>query len=141
MALPSSGVITFDMIKTELGLTGAQSLNDLVQASNLADKTAPHNIHQFYGYSHAPTIKSTIVSVNTVASPCDYHSGGDITRYFIGTQNRPVAGDVIYTNSAATIVFNGGGNLYNISVQEGGLFTMEISTSGVVGSINWCGYP
>ena len=52
MALPTSGIITFEMIKEELGLTGSQSLNDLIQASNLADKTAPHSISSFYGYSH-----------------------------------------------------------------------------------------
>ena len=52
MALPSSGTITFDMIKTEISLSGSQSLQGLVLASNLADKTAPHDIHQFYGYQH-----------------------------------------------------------------------------------------
>lgn len=52
MALPESGLITFNMIKTELGLTGSKSLDDLVQASNLVDKSVPHNISDFYGYTH-----------------------------------------------------------------------------------------
>ena len=50
MALPTSGTLTYEMIKLELNVTGSKSLDDLIQASTLSDKTAPHNISQFYGY-------------------------------------------------------------------------------------------
>jgi hypothetical protein len=68
MALPTSGPISFSQIKTELGLTGSQSLAQLVAASNLTDQTAPHSISQFYGYSHTSVTKHIVLRPNGDAS-------------------------------------------------------------------------
>jgi hypothetical protein len=58
MALPSTGEISMDMIYQEIygaAPTGEINLESLVLASNLSDKTAPHEMTDFLGYTHSAT--------------------------------------------------------------------------------------
>jgi hypothetical protein len=58
MALPSTGEISMAQIYQEIygaAPTGQVILADLVQASNLSDKTAPHDMNAFLGYAHTTT--------------------------------------------------------------------------------------
>ena len=61
MALPSSGQISFSDIRTELSLSGTVfmagssipvSSSLFGTASSAVNKTAPHKISEFYGYTH-----------------------------------------------------------------------------------------
>jgi hypothetical protein len=58
MALPSTGEITMAMIYQEIygaAPTAEFTLDGLVQASILTDKTAPHDMNAFLGYAHTAT--------------------------------------------------------------------------------------
>ena len=61
MALPSSGQISFSDIRTELSLSGTVfmagssfpvSSSLFGTASSAVNKTAPHKISEFHGYTH-----------------------------------------------------------------------------------------
>ena len=61
MALPSSGQISFSDIRTELSLSGTVFMAGssipvgsslFGTASSAVNKTAPHKISEFYGYTH-----------------------------------------------------------------------------------------
>lgn len=56
------------------------------------------------------------------------------TRYVTGGSSTPSNGNVIYTNSCGTSVFNGGGLRFS---NNGGL-SFTVSSSGVVGDVDIC---
>lgn len=72
MALPTSGPISISQIRTELGTTNG-SLRTL---SNLAGKSSPDAMSEFYGYAHS------------VADPTNVQIGYDGT-YLYGTWDNP----------------------------------------------------
>lgn len=61
MSLPSSGPLSINQIRTELG-SGSYSLRTL---SSAAGKSTPDAISEFYGYSAAPQYYSYYVEVFT----------------------------------------------------------------------------
>ena len=80
MALQSSGQISLNDIRTELGLS--QSNVSLGSMSDTAGKSAPDQVSDFYGYSHSSwTSFSTTSSPNFSAcflstSTTRYHNAG-----------------------------------------------------------------
>lgn len=101
MALQSSGQITLDDIRTELGLS--QSNVSLGSMSDTAGKSDPDQMSDFYGYSHA-TITSFSSSKNPqtfIGTACN--QSVSVTRYHNGSGTYPAVGDTIYTDSAGTI--------------------------------------
>ena len=63
------------------------------------------------------------------------NSLANVTRYISGGDSTPSNGDVIYTNSNGTDVFNGGNNFY-ISDD---LLVFKVNSSGVISGTSLCG--
>src|SRR5688500_18488164 len=72
--LPSSGKISIADIANEMGKSLPDSLQNLVQASILSDKTAPFSLSDFYGYEHIRTIQFSI----GMNQPTGFNAGGFI---------------------------------------------------------------
>lgn len=98
MALPSSGQLSLNDIKTELG---AASTNvSLGSMSNTAGFSEPDAISDFYGYSAATSYEGTISERSN--SDSNEACGGlevETTVYKNGSSSTPAAGDYIFTNS------------------------------------------
>src|ERR1035437_3824993 len=101
MSLPSSGHISLVDIYTEIhGSPPSQgagvSLATLNAASNLADKTAPYNISDFYGYSQTSPDPSTSIltfdSYNKAAGYCSFSLSAAIPSTAISITSYSVTG-------------------------------------------------
>jgi len=110
MALPSSGQLSINDIRVELGQ--AQANSSLRSLSNLAGFSTPDAISEFYGYSAANY--NTFAIVNTgydrAEDACNDRSEDNLTLYFEGSGGTPAcpnAGVTLYTNSALTNPFDG----------------------------------
>lgn len=107
MALQSSGQITLDDIRTELGLS--QSNVSLGDMSDDAGFSAPDQMSDFYGYSDTPTLVSFSSSKNpstTTVSACS--ASVSWTYYHDGSAGLPQSGDTVYTSSAGTTTVSNG---------------------------------
>lgn len=129
MALQSSGTISLDDIRTELGL--AQSNVSLGSMSDTAGFSAPDQISDFYGYSHSSltSINSTTRELSSLGA-C--FSTSSLTLYHDGTGTHPLTGDTIYTDSAGTTVASAG--YYQNSVGD----WFRVGAAGGVISIGFC---
>ena len=98
MALPSSGQLSLNDIKTELG---AASTNvSLSSMSNTAGFSEPDAISDFYGYSATTSYEGTISERSN--SDSNEACGGlevETTVYKNGSSSTPAVGDYIFTNS------------------------------------------
>ena len=127
MALPSSGQLSLNDIRVEL--QEAQANSSLGTLSNLAGFTDPDAVSEFYGYSYANYNTVSIINTQYFDSQdaCDDTKDDDLTLYFSGTGGTPACpatGDTLYTNSALTIVFNGGTNWYRSNECMGAYFIL-----------------
>ena len=99
MPLQSSGEISIDDIRTEIGTTDG-SLRSL---SNTAGKTTPDAMSEFYGYSHSSVSSGTLYySTFSGDDACAFGTGG--TYYWSGSGDPVINGYAIYTNSALTSI-------------------------------------
>lgn len=110
MALPSSGQLSLNDIRVELGL--AQSNVSLGSMSNSVGFTDPDAVSEFYGYSASNY--NTFAIVNTGydngEEACGDRSEDNLTLYFEGsggTPACPTSGVILYTDTALTNVFDG----------------------------------
>lgn len=129
MALQSSGTISLDDIRTELGL--AQSNVSLGSMSDTAGFSAPDQISDFYGYSHSSltSINSTARAANS-ADACDETTS--LTLYHNGAGSNPTTGNTIYQDAAGTTVAVAG--YYQNSVQD----WFRVGSAGGVISVGFC---
>ena len=107
MALPSSGPLSINDIRVELGASDTnQSLGAF---SDTAGFTAPDAITDFYGYSNLPFIafryrgpgkQGLVCNTTTTQGYFQRTSGG-------GTQNIPTTGDTCYQSNQSTVLTNG----------------------------------
>lgn len=104
MALQSSGQITLDDIRTELGLS--QSNVSLGSMSDTAGKSAPDQMSDFYGYSASVswTAFTTTFSPNNFA--CFLNA--TTTRYTDRSSGPMQVGDEVRSNSSGTTVPSNG---------------------------------
>lgn len=112
MALPSSGTISLNDIRVEL--QQAQANSSLDTLSNLAGFTNPDAVSEFYGFSYIAynTFEINETSYNEYAGACELGGSDNKTLYFSGsggTPACPAVGARLYTNTALSAVFNGGG--------------------------------
>jgi hypothetical protein len=106
MPLQSSGEISIDDIRTEIG-TADGSLRSL---SNTAGKTTPDAMSEFYGYSHSSVSSGTLYYASDCGldgfDACIFGTGG--TYYWSGSGDPVINGYAIYTNSALTSIATAG---------------------------------
>lgn len=114
--LPSSGTLTMGQIRDwmidagELSSVTTVSLQELVDASHLADKTAPYSISDFYGYevegvNSAPLLFNVVNNFPGVRDPWPHYAAGFIylnsglTIYWAGNI---VVGTTVYSDEDLT---------------------------------------
>lgn len=113
MTLPASGTISLNDIRVELQQASTNvSLGDM---SNLVGFVDPDAVSEFYGYSYPLYNTFDIVNSQQDGSDeaCSLFGDDDLTLYFSGSGGTPACpaqGVTLYTNSALTTAFNGGGN-------------------------------
>ena len=110
MALPSSGTLSLNDIRVELGL--AQSNVSLGSMSNSVGFTDPDAVSEFYGYSAANYNTMSIVNTpeGSDSAACALREEDDLTLYFAGSGGTPACPGtsvILYTDSALTTRFNG----------------------------------
>ena len=142
MALPSSGQLSIGDIATELSMT--KNNVSLGYVSDVAGFTEPDAISDFYGYS--ATAGSTYFSIvddggyGSGSEACEQDArDDDTTLYFnIGTGSGsacPSTGNVAFTNSSGTTVFNGGGNWFKSNLCNAAYL---IESNGFIEGVSAC---
>lgn len=131
MALQSSGPISIDNIRTELGQ--AQANSSLRSLSSLAGKSTPDAMSEFYGYSNA--VPYTIYGNNGFEGFGDSGQACaeqfDSMTVYASSLNE---GATIYEDSALTSAFKGYDLWWYISGN-----TYNISADGIINSVRSCG--
>jgi len=138
MALPSSGPLSLNDIRVEL--QQAQANSSLDALSNLAGFTNPDAVSEFYGYSYAAynTFAINDTSYNEYIDACALDASDNKTLYFAGSGGTPACpaqGVTLYTNSALTAAFNGGGNWWKSNQCNAAYY---ITSGGYIESISAC---
>ena len=110
MALPSSGTLSLNDIRVELGL--AQSNVSLGSMSNSVGFTDPDAVSDFYGYSYANYNTFSIINTgyDDSGTACGNKDDDNLTLYFAGsggTPACPTTSVILYTDTALTNVFDG----------------------------------
>jgi hypothetical protein len=132
--LQSSGAISIDNIRTELGQ--AQANSSLRTLSSLAGKSTPDAMSEFYGYS------------NVTATAYTFYVGDGGVGYSDWTQACGEAYDPVTLYSSSTslavgVILYKGSDLQNIQNGEGlwwksGNSVYEIRTDGSIQSVRGC---
>ena len=112
MALPASGPLSLNDIRVEL--QQASTNVSLGAMSNLVGFVDPDAVSEFYGYSYANYNTFEVVNNgrDSSAGACSLLVDDDLTLYFSGSGGTPACptqGVTLYTNTALTTEFNGGG--------------------------------
>jgi hypothetical protein len=130
MALPTSGPLSINDIRVELG---ASAINQSLGAfSDTAGFAAPDAITDFYGFS---SLTSYVGSAFQTGVKLICNQTLVTTYYHNGSSAFPAVGDTIYTNSGGTTTIGGGNTGYNRINNFGYVLT---STSGVVTNVFAC---
>ena len=108
MALQSSGAISIDNIRTELGQ--AQANSSLRSLSSLAGKSTPDAMSEFYGYSAVTYTAISTEIFGNLGQLCNGEPGEGITVYS-AAYSQLVVGDTLYSDSAGA-PYNGGSNYH-----------------------------
>ena len=112
MTLPASGTISLNDIRVELQQASTNvSLGDM---SNLVGFVDPDAVSEFYGYSYPlyNTLTINEIPKDTYEDACELADSDKKTVYFAGgggTPACPAQGVTLYTSSALTTAYNGGG--------------------------------
>ena len=139
MTLPSSGQISINDIRLELG---ASATNQSLRAfSNTAGFTTPDAISEFYGYSNLKSFSYNSsgngsrsgIEIVCALEDCEdaaYHNGGGDT---------PVVGNMVYSDSSGTTPL-AAENFFKFVDNEGEAYYLRISatTAGEVVAIGTC---
>ena len=135
MALQSSGAISINDIKTELG-SDSTSLRTL---SSLAGKSTPDAMSEFYGYS-LPSDEGTLIILanERFGSPEE----SCIFNLSMGAQNMYVQlfqeGMFLYFDPALQEPFIEGGEMYWYINYNGGSYSAFIDNNGSASQLNVC---
>jgi hypothetical protein len=112
MALPSSGPLSINDIRVELGQ--AQANSSLRSLSNLAGFSTPDAISEFYGYSPALGYRTfSIVNSSTSSGEvCSIRDPDDLTLYYAetggdGSPGCPSAGVYLWEDTGLSVAFDG----------------------------------
>ena len=128
MALQSSGTISMDDIRDEMGETGEVNLRDLASAAGFS---TPDLMSDFYGYEHTSLTELDLdFNVSSSFGACNF--GSATTVYTDGT-NTPQVNDTFYSDAAGTTVAPRG--YYSNTVQS---YRILSSTTGKIISVSNC---
>ena len=134
MSVPNTTTFTLLDVCVEIGLTGSnrnlsQCFTSAVSAQfDPAYSGSKDNLLNFRNYG-AVTMTAFNTSIQGTTELLSCGEARLTTRYHNGANPDPTSGDIVYTDSAGTTVFNGGGQWFKISNHQAG----EISASGVIG--------
>ena len=134
MSLPSSGQLSINDIRVELGQ--AQANSSLRSLSNIAGFSAPDAISEFYGYGAYNTFAIIETPYANSGEACADPSEDNLTLYFEGSGGTPACpalGVTLYTDSSLTTTFDGR-NQYFKSQQCGGSWYYILDTGLVEGN-------
>jgi hypothetical protein len=138
MTLPASGTISLNDIRVEL--QQASTNVSLGAMSNLVGFVDPDAVSEFYGYSYP--LYNTFDIINngrdSSAGACSLLVDDDLTLYFTGSGGTPACpaqGVTLYTNSALSTLFNGGGNWWKSNQCNA---AHNITSEGFIESISAC---
>jgi hypothetical protein len=132
MALPSSGPLSINDIRVELGASSTnQSLGTF---SDTAGFASPDAITDFYGFSASLTGFTGSASQGGNKFICNQSLWIEYWHNNSGTAY-PVVGDTIYTNSGGTATIGGGSAGY---VKQNSLQYSQFNSSGVVTTLFNC---
>lgn len=143
MALPSSGQLSIGDISTELSMS--KSNVSLGYVSDVVGFTEPDAISDFYGYSATAGSQSFGIvndgGYGSATEACEQAAReDDTTLYFnIGSGSGtscPSTGNVAFTNSSGTTVFNGGGNWFRSNDCNSAYL---IESNGYIEGVSACG--
>ena len=129
MALPSSGQISLDQIRTELGT----SSGDLRTLSAAAGFSTPDQFSDFYGYSAVTYTEIEVEVFGDFGMLCNGEPG-ERTTVYSQANSTVVRGDTLYADTSGTL-YNGGNNYHKNSSGNG----HRVDTRGLVGSEEVCG--
>lgn len=129
MALPSSGQITLDQIRTELGSTSG----DLRVLSQAAGFSTPDQFSDFYGYSAVTYTEIELEVFDDFGMLCAGEPGERTTVYSQAFSSITRA-DTLYADTSGTLY--DGRNKYHKNSSGNGHIVDE---RGVVGSEEFCG--
>jgi len=127
MGLPSSGTLSINDIRVELGASATNQ--SLATFSNTAGFSNPDAISDFYGFSNLTSYVGS-PKQNGVKFICSQSL--TTTYYHTGTGTYPVTGDTVYTNSSGTTNIGAG---YHKQQSTGYVLT---NSSGVVTNLFIC---
>ena len=138
MTLPASGTISLNDIRVELQQASANV--SLGAMSNLVGFVDPDAVSEFYGYSYPlyNTFAINDTSYNEATEACELGASDNKTLYFAGTGGTaacPAQAVTLYTNSALTAAFNGGGNWWKSNQCNA---AHNITSGGYIESISAC---
>lgn len=112
MPLPSSGTLSLNDIRVELGL--AQSNVSLRSMSNTAGFSTPDAVSEFYGYPPTPNYRTfAIVNTRTTSGEvCSIREEDNLTLYFAetggdGSPGCPSSGVYLWEDTGLSVPFDG----------------------------------
>ena len=137
MALPSSGPLSLNDIRIELGASATnQSLRSF---SSTAGFSTPDAVSEFYGYSSLTSIPYNAIgddSRSGASNVCGLETTPN-TAYHNGSGAAPTVGDMIYSDSAGTTPLLVG-YFYKFTYQGSKYLRISTTTAGLVGVVNSC---
>ena len=142
MALPSSGPLGIDAIRTEL--QQSQGNNSMRTLSSLAGFSTPDAISEFYGYSYSNYRSFSIYDQGqTQGEVCNIFDQDNLTLYFYeaggdGSPACPNVGVTAYTDTALTVPFDGADRWYHSAQCNTGYYILGTPNRGLVEGTNPC---
>ena len=131
MALQTSGAISIDNIRTELGQ--AQANSSLRSLSALASKSSPDAMSDFYGYSAVTYTEIQVEVFAELGTLCAGYPGDSVVVVYSLAYSTVVAGDTLYANTSGTL-YNGANKYLKNSNGNGN----KVNSSGVVSTQEIC---
>jgi hypothetical protein len=134
MALPSSGQLSINDIRVELGQSQANS--SLRSLSSIAGFSTPDAISEFYGYGAYNTFAIINNGYSSDGEACGDFGEDNLTLYFAGSGGTPACpstGVTVYVDQALSNPFNGN-NLFYKSQQCGGGWYYILDTGLIEGN-------
>ena len=131
MALQTSGAISIDNIRTELGQ--AQANSSLRSLSSLAGKSTPDAMGEFYGYSAVTYTEIQAEVFAELGALCAGYPGDSVVVVYSLAYSTVVAGDILYADTSGTL-YNGANKYLKNSNNNGN----RVNSRGEVGAQEVC---
>ena len=143
MGVPNTTTFTLqnvvDVVDNDDNLVGV--FNDAVASKfDSAYSGAKNNLLNFRNYDAAGTCTSFLTSSQTFSNGCSAApSSQNATYYHNGSNNYPVVGDTVYTNSSCTTTVGSGNRPYYTANGNDPFTRYTTNASGVVTAGDLCG--